>query len=621
MIRVLFLMFTLLSTSPAMAQVPSPLAGSIDLSRQAFSGRESWNLGGTWAWYPGVLLSAEVPREAPHLVSVPGPVHMDKDRTVVHGWGSYRLEIKLPENLDTSTMLALRVPIIASNYRIWWNGERVAGEGIVSSKQSDHRAAWVPAIVPLKNIATRNTLVLEVSNYQDFHTGITDMLEFGYLGVLERERSSRVLGDMFLFGSLFFMGFYHLGFWFFRRKDKTLLFFGITAMLLAIRPFFYNDVFIMELIPDFPWEVLVRGGYLTFSLGALTFGLFIYSLYPRQVFHSLRLKRAYLNLVLIPNLVYTFMVVIFPVQIFSPLLIWYQAFIVLLGIATITVLIRGILLRQDGSILFLSGFTLFFATVIHDILRTNALTTSPFLSSLGLLLFLFFQSVVIIQRYSASFKLAEDTSVNLNQVNQSLQRFIPREVLGFLKKKSIQDIKLGEYVQTELTVLCISLAENGPGTGHPGSDLNFNQINASLNAMGKIVRRHNGFIDKYHKRGILALFPASPLDALKVVLEISSKLPLGSTGFSSGVHFGNILIGAIGEHNRMDSTIISDAVHIALRLQELCHSSRKNCYVSKELADALARTDEFQLIAQPEAMVPGREHPIRVLSFEPRGRQ
>jgi class 3 adenylate cyclase len=100
-----------------------------------------------------------------------------------------------------------------------------------------------------------------------------------------------------------------------------------------------------------------------------------------------------------------------------------------------------------------------------------------------------------------------------------------------------------------------------------------------LEQIGPILRKHNGFIDKYIGDAIMALFPNGPEDAIQSAIairkylenynsnRISNQLPPINIGF--GIHTGSMILGTIGELERMESTVISDAVNLGSRLEGL----------------------------------------------------
>ena len=108
---------------------------------------------------------------------------------------------------------------------------------------------------------------------------------------------------------------------------------------------------------------------------------------------------------------------------------------------------------------------------------------------------------------------------------------------------------------------------------------NFKFINSYLNRVGPVIRSNQGFVDKYIGDGIMALFPVEADFAVRRAVEIRKALidynqQRASAGYEPiqvgmGIHTGKLMLGTIGENMRMDSTVISDTVNVASRLEAL----------------------------------------------------
>ena len=101
----------------------------------------------------------------------------------------------------------------------------------------------------------------------------------------------------------------------------------------------------------------------------------------------------------------------------------------------------------------------------------------------------------------------------------------------------------------------------------------FSFINQYLELVGPIIRERNGFVDKYLGDGVMAIFPGDTDDACLAALDIVRVVPnidreIGAT-VGVGLHRGPAMLGTIGEHDRLDTTVLSDAVNISSRLQAL----------------------------------------------------
>jgi two-component system sensor histidine kinase ChiS len=109
---------------------------------------------------------------------------------------------------------------------------------------------------------------------------------------------------------------------------------------------------------------------------------------------------------------------------------------------------------------------------------------------------------------------------------------------------------------------------------------NFAFVNVYMSRMGPAVRQHGGFIDKYIGDAIMALFPRSADDALAAAVEMQRRLVLLNSEREAlgeepvyagiGLHFGSVMLGIVGEEERLDGTVISDVVNTASRIEGLC---------------------------------------------------
>lgn len=181
-----------------------------------------------------------------------------------------------------------------------------------------------------------------------------------------------------------------------------------------------------------------------------------------------------------------------------------------------------------------------------------------------------------LETYSAQL---EDKKVQLTALNASMSRFVPQEFLSFLGKESITEIELGDGVLKEMTVLFTDIRNFTSLSERLSPEENFRLLNSYLSRMAPIIRESGGIIDKYIGDAIMALFPGNPGDALLAALRMRTSFREYNEGrrragyetleTGVGLHSGALIMGTIGEEKRMDSTVISDAVNIASRLEAL----------------------------------------------------
>ena len=158
-------------------------------------------------------------------------------------------------------------------------------------------------------------------------------------------------------------------------------------------------------------------------------------------------------------------------------------------------------------------------------------------------------------------------------------RFVPHQFLHFLGYESILEVKLGDQVQKEMSVLFSDIRDFTTLSETMNPEENFQFINAYLSRMEPAITENYGFIDKYIGDAIMALFDGCADHAVKAGIAMLEQLneynttritpdrPLLQIGI--GINTGSLMLGTVGGQNRMDSTVISDAVNLASRIENL----------------------------------------------------
>jgi len=173
----------------------------------------------------------------------------------------------------------------------------------------------------------------------------------------------------------------------------------------------------------------------------------------------------------------------------------------------------------------------------------------------------------------------EDSRRELAQVTAAAARFVPSQFLSFLHKESLNDVKLGDSVQATMTILFADIRSFTSLSETLSLQENFDFLNSYLRQVSPIIRQHNGFIDKYIGDGVMALFPEAADDAIQAAIEMQKQVVIynqhrQNSGYQPiaigiGVHSGSMMLGIIGEEERLESTVITDAVNLASRLEAL----------------------------------------------------
>ena len=188
----------------------------------------------------------------------------------------------------------------------------------------------------------------------------------------------------------------------------------------------------------------------------------------------------------------------------------------------------------------------------------------------------------------------------LIETNIAYDRFVPHTLLDHLQKESITDVHLGDQIEKEMTILFSDIRAFTSLSESMTPEENFNFINSFLKIVSPIIRNYNGFIDKYIGDAIMALFPEKAEDAVLTAVEMHKqvidfnikreKKGKQKISIGIGVHIGKLMLGTVGEEQRMEGTVISDAVNLSARLEGLTKLYGANIIISEETLENLGES-------------------------------
>ena len=219
---------------------------------------------------------------------------------------------------------------------------------------------------------------------------------------------------------------------------------------------------------------------------------------------------------------------------------------------------------------------------------------------------------------------------NISKMNEAYYRFVPKQFLEFLGAQSVLDVKLGDQVQKEMSVLFTDIREFTSLSEVMTPKETFDFLNDYLSRMEPVISRNHGFIDKYIGDSIMALFTGNVENAIDAAIEmraaladfnlqrkLDNKLPVNS---GIGIHTGNLMLGIVGGHGRMDSTVVSDAVNLASRVEGLTKIYGTSLIISQDTLIKLQDPGRYNYRFLDVVKVKGKKEAVyifEVLDGEP----
>ena len=211
----------------------------------------------------------------------------------------------------------------------------------------------------------------------------------------------------------------------------------------------------------------------------------------------------------------------------------------------------------------------------------------------------------------------------LSKTNVAYDRFVPHEFLSYLKKQSIVDVQLSDSIEKQMIVLFSDIRNFTRLSEKMTPEENFIFVNAYYSVMGPVVRKNHGFVDKYIGDAIMALFDDAD-DAVRAAIEMlvtlkeynrkaSPKRP-EPLRIGIGLHKGKLRLGTVGERNRMDGTVISDAVNLASRIESLTKLYGVEILITETIYRSIESPDNYPIRLIDKVKVKGRQE--RIIIYE-----
>ncbi|MBE9129492.1 MULTISPECIES: AAA family ATPase [unclassified Coleofasciculus] len=211
---------------------------------------------------------------------------------------------------------------------------------------------------------------------------------------------------------------------------------------------------------------------------------------------------------------------------------------------------------------------------------------------------------------------------NMAELNKAYERFVPRQFLQFLDKESIVDVQLGDQIQQDMSVLFSDIRDFTSLSERMTPAENFQFINSYLSRMEPAISEHHGFIDKYIGDEIMALFSGGADDAVKAAIAMLHRLTeynqhRQKQGYipieiGIGINTGSLMLGTVGGQNRMDGTVISDAVNLASRLERLTKEYGVSLLISHHTLARLNDPTEYNIRLVEQVKVRGKSKAVAV---------
>ncbi len=607
---------------------PEPKKGFLDLQEWSLSEKGSILLRGEWEFYWNHFLFPEDfqnPASLPYkdYIFAPSVWNQKTYQGILlpgYGSGTYRLNIKL--HPKESRDLSLYMLEQAHAYRLFVNGEMIREMGKVGNSEESSSPDFNPAIHSFTVQGDALEIIIHVSNFQHRVGGLRNELELGTTQKIKESVNKKTIMEMFLYGGFFFISIYHIAIFYYRRNNSAPFYFALLSIFIMFFSAIVGDRVLYNLYPNiWSWEANYKMEFSFVSLIVLSTTLFLDHLFPEK-------NKGYIlysRFIKVYSISFFLFVLLFPAKIFTE---YYILLVLLMAIASIGILVNvslAIKRKKEGAIEFLFGFSILIFFTAHDILVAYSVINDPILIKFGLTGMILSQAILMAKIFTKDFFRAESLASSLREINTAYSRFVPTEFLNLLDKTSILDIKIGTHSQKTMTILFVDIRSFTTISEAMSPRENFEFLNSYLNRIVPIIKDNNGFIDKYIGDAIMALFPGKVDDAVHSAIQIHSaireynqhreKSGYQPISVGAGIHCGNLILGTIGHDDRMEGTVISDAVNLASRIEGLTKHYQSPILLSEEAFQELENINTYKYRILDNVRVKGKKKSIYIIEI------
>ena len=428
--------------------IPAAEKGSLDLTGMVFTESGLFRMDGEWEFYwnrllePGDFNSNIRPDLYQKVPGVWSDFSAGGNKLPAAGYSTYRLKI---QTVLTNHNLGLKIPIISTCYRVYIDGVHVADGGTVSTNLDELKEVYIQQLVFFHNTNREIELVIQAANKSDIMGGMYQGVYFGTEKAAVSARESGLFFELVLIGALLIMGMYHFVIFYKRRSERASLFFGHFCFAIALRATVSGECILGSLIPAMDWIALVKIAFITIYLSSFFFMVFFMELYKALVWKPL----IYINAVV--SIIYSLFTLVAPTEISILLFPVFEVVMIGSSVYILVSLIRFTANRLDGALVILIAFIVFFASVVNDLLYYNRLIISGFYLPLGLLVFVFFQTVVLSNRFANALSSVENISemLELKVRDRTLELESERNKLQVKNELMRRDLEMARFIQKQ----------------------------------------------------------------------------------------------------------------------------------------------------------------------------
>ena len=508
------------------------------------------------------------------------------------GSHTYRVLITgLKANYDYA-IFSRKTPLYAS--KIYANGKLIYESGRFARHKNDYQPARASLFAPTtSNKEGVIEFVAQVSNYTGGESGIVAPICFGELGTVEKHFQKLIVINALLIGLLFFCFLSDLMLWIFDHERFANLLFAILLGLIGIRFSLYNVNFFQMI------GIAIPFGFQFKMENAIIFAPCVFAfLYPcdKTFFNKHPVVDRFIAAVTFSSfIIFLCLPIGFAVDVLKFPVIWALIFTVY-SIARAVYAAKN---QQYAAVIYMVLYTIVAVSLAGDILFPMLVQDKTYyMSELFVPLMAFFDIAYFAAILEIHQRKDKKIKNELAQFYFGYKRFLPKNALRFFDNKNISDLKIGLHKENKVTIMFVGIIVISPDNTKINLREEFETMAFYSSIIIEKIHRLGGTVITITNQGISALFDDGDDKALDAARAIRNELKTINSRraedyylcatFNISIHNGELLIGVIGDRNRLDITTISSSIEVIDKMRSLGFAMNIPILISQPAANSFS---------------------------------
>ncbi len=197
------------------------------------------------------------------------------------GYGTFFTYLLIPQALR-GQQIGLYLPKCHTACRAFIGEQLLTQAGEPARNRSEFEPAFVPRRASFTATDSLVYLIIHVANFDYAAGGIVEPIYIGPKEKVDQTALNHLAGAAGIALALLIAAFFYSGIFFFIKKDRALLYFGLFCLAQSARILFSEEYPYFALFGALDWEVVIRMEYASMVLSIIFFSQLVHAIFPNQ---------------------------------------------------------------------------------------------------------------------------------------------------------------------------------------------------------------------------------------------------------------------------------------------------------------------------------------------------